>query len=92
MSRPIDADILKTRIREEYCPEYDEETEMEQIVDEQSTLDVSPVIHAHWKWDTGSVYRCSYCYYKSDMPDFLNVPEYQYCPSCGAKMDESVEE
>ena len=37
MSRYVDADALKKRIREEYLPDDDEETEMEQIVMENYT-------------------------------------------------------
>ena len=44
MSRYVDADALKKRIREEYLPDDDEETEMEQIVDEQPVIDVIEVV------------------------------------------------
>jgi len=56
-----------------------------------------PVIHAHWKYryDTGiyqTEFLCSRCkelietYYCT-----VDEVEYEYCPHCGAKMDEEVE-
>ena len=69
-------------------------------IDEMPGEDVAPVVHAHFVpteydgyadgnpvWDT---WECSNCreefYNEGDEPDFI------YCPYCGAKMDEEVEE
>lgn len=66
-------------------------------LDGVSTADVAPVIHAHWyeyrcsrflgwkngdaTWADGQLYICSKCHRKTVIKD-------NYCPSCGAKMDE----
>lgn len=46
--------------------------------------DVAPVMHAHWVKIADHVFRCSLCnnhrHYASN-----------YCPNCGAKMDEEAE-
>ena len=55
--------------------------------------DVAPVIHAHWiEQEDGNLdtyYTCSSC--KEDFDLIAGTPcenLYNYCPSCGAKMDE----
>ena len=51
--------------------------------------DVAPVRHGRWEigdyYDIGDV--CSECLWDSQMVQ----PSYQYCPCCGAKMDEVSE-
>ena len=51
--------------------------------------DVAPVRHGQWEigdyYDIGDV--CSECLWDSQMVQ----PSYQYCPCCGAKMDEVIE-
>ncbi len=50
------------------------------------TMDVAPVVHGHWQYDTvGSKYslpsgRCSVC-------GAYSKRESNFCPCCGAKMD-----
>ena len=58
--------------------------------------DVAPVIHAHWeyRYDTGiyqTEFLCSRC--KGLIETYsctVDEVEYEYCPHCGAKMDEEV--
>lgn len=69
-----------------------------QIVYEAPTVDVAPVVHAHWvglEYDTYAdgapcydVWECSNCKdtVETDEDGLTN-----YCPTCGAKMDESAE-
>ena len=59
----------------------------------QTAADVAPVIHAHWiEQEDGNLdtyYTCSSC--KEDFDLIAGTPcenLYNYCPSCGAKMDE----
>ena len=51
--------------------------------------DVAPVVHGHWiekeKYSFGIMYDCSLC----DNRILDNGHSWNYCPNCGAKMDES---
>ena len=49
--------------------------------------DVAPVRHGKWEWDTEDIYRCSNCAEKSHVKEVMGHPDWDYCPSCGAKMD-----
>ena len=64
-------------------------------IDRTPTADVQPVIHAHWettKLTSKWIFVCSHCHdgwyerYEDD-----NII-WKYCPDCGAKMDEEVED
>lgn len=59
----------------------------------QSASDVAPVVHGHWiEQEDGNLdtyYTCSSC--KEDFDLIAGTPcenLYNYCPNCGAKMDE----
>lgn len=100
--RPIDADSLKNHIRNTYCKECIEyngfnETRcfacrIDDIIEDlgdtnySPTLDVRPNIHAHWE-DFSAVCDgavcCSYCHIGT-------IKTYEFCPHCGAVMDEEV--
>lgn len=59
-------------------------------VREMPKEDVKPVAHAHWiknNYDNidGTIYECSNC--NTELFSAWN-----YCPNCGAKMDEQEEE
>lgn len=52
------------------------------------SVDAVPVVHGHWKEDTGGYdgfWICSHCGFVSEASaaDLL----YRYCPHCGARMD-----
>ena len=51
------------------------------------SADVSTVRHGQWEWDTEDIYRCSNCAEKSHVKEVMGHPDWDYCPSCGAKMD-----
>ena len=58
------------------------------LIDAQPTIDAVPVAHAHWiksNYDNidGTIYECSNC--NTEMFSAWN-----YCPNCGAKMDEEL--
>ena len=59
------------------------------------TEEVVPVVHAHWIDTWGhSLFECSAC--GNEFDDRLMLLDHQndfpnYCPNCGAKMDEEVE-
>jgi len=59
-------------------------------IDELQTYDVQEVRHGRWTIEAGVGKYCSYCGF--DIGNDLDFMEYiQFCPNCGAKMDE-VEE
>lgn len=68
-----------------------------QSISDMPTADVAPVVHGHWiEQEDGNLdtyYTCSSC--KEDFDLIAGTPYenlYNYCPSCGAKMDETVED
>lgn len=92
--RPIDADALIETIKNERfsgwgncCVE----------IDNAPTVDAVPVKHGRWKevddgWD-GVYYECSECGLSWALND--GTPEENemcYCPKCGARMDERLED
>ena len=88
MPRYIDADLIlpemesKLDMQELYLPAHFQEF----IVDEIPTADVAPVRHGYWVKEKRDVLihwhcsACKECYY-------LDMPNAEYCPHCGAKMD-----
>ena len=83
--RPIDADEMKN-----FFKGNNEAVKFfHTLIDAQPTIDVAPVVHAHWISDPDypSHTICSNCKNWINMYQLLN-----YCPNCGAKMDESVSE
>ena len=88
MPRYIDADLIlpemesKFDMQELYLPVHFQEF----IVDEIPTADVAPVRHGYWvkeKRDVLIHWHCSAC--KECF--YLDKPNAEYCPHCGAKMD-----
>lgn len=66
--------------------------EAEIAIGKMPAADVEPVRHGHWvqRW-TGNEYIvfCSKC--RTEAPEIVDYElEYNYCPNCGAKMDEEV--
>ena len=64
---------------------------VEKTLHQIPAADVAPVVHARWEYipqtlDTLSQFRCSVCGWWSLDPSIDNA--YNYCPNCGAKMDE----
>lgn len=95
--RLIDADALLVALRN-YWAEGTNETGM-QVLDkiivslENKEEDAEPVKHGKWIWEWAyGVYSCSECGFRA-FGDSLECADgtFQYCPACGAKMDE-VEE
>lgn len=100
--RLIDAEELGEKIEEEFdgiCA-YDVSpdeavNDFQDIVDSCKTIDAAPVVHGHWEtpekqfpyWD----WKCSACgceeYRQRDSHG--NYRRMNFCPNCGAKMDES---
>ena len=64
-----------------------------QSISDMPTVEAKPVVHAHWiEQEDGNLdtyYTCSSC--KEDFDLIAGTPcenLYNYCPNCGAKMDE----
>lgn len=85
MGRLIDAERLKAH----YCWWAGGSKEMsideakktfDTIIDVQPTVDAEPVRHGHWEWDGDFI--CSNCGERG------HRNKWNYCPNCGAKMDE----
>lgn len=67
-----------------------------QLINEQATVDVAPVVHGHWFLTEVEYLNCSVCgeaYYTgiqtwSAAQDNLKYAGgHKFCPNCGAKMD-----
>lgn len=90
--RFIDADELKKSIEE------DEELKSNSLayllmnlmtcyIDDAPTIDAEPVRHGHWVICSDGYYPyCSKCKQEPSGKNMTN-----YCPNCGAKMDEVIE-
>lgn len=89
---------LKKDIHDEYsgalydCCEYDIK-----LIDEISVADVAPVVHGRWELEYGTYgkMRCSVCKKEAliektigDVGVITNYVDSNYCPNCGAQMDE----
>lgn len=60
-------------------------------IKELPAADVAPVVHGRWEYipqtlNTLSQFRCPFCRWWSIDPSIDGA--YNYCPNCGAKMDE----
>ena len=92
MSRLINADDVKKR-GDCYPPEF--RSVMSNILRHTKTIkDVAPVKHGHWitktrheHYPSGKEYEEDYC----SACSMRGSIEYDYCPHCGAKMDEAFE-
>ena len=97
MPRYIDADALKELIDGGYDVDFDEVPETKKallnMIDYQDTADVRENVHGKWINDDVGV-QCSECWYGwnyiTGVP--VEVYEFNYCPNCGARMDERRED
>lgn len=81
--RLIDADKLNARLSRNGTPYYTVPD-----IENAPTVDVVPVVHTRWEMRRNSWY-CVNCNkgYKITY-GLLAASAYNYCPNCGAKMDE----
>lgn len=91
MTRYIDVEDFKEEVRKlgkSLLNEWDTQGVLS-VLERVPTADVAPVIHGHWIYQGLSPYncfsRCSCCDVVFDGYETL-----EYCPKCGAKMDEVV--
>lgn len=95
MSRYIDAEKLINRINA-YVINSQDVMFIRKLIKDLETEDVAPVVHAHWiefEDYSGAVYpecsRCGLVWWLDEGTAEDN--EMYYCPKCGAKMDEEVD-
>ena len=94
--RLIDPNALKKAICDDCVPDCKRVCPLTELIDAQPEIKAKPVRHGHWKWDDGYVGTqavCSICgksplgFYALPKNQIGRLPEYPYCPRCGAKMD-----
>ena len=93
MSNLIDRDALKNYIsslwdlQDAYLPCH-----FFDALDDMPTVDVEPVRHGHWKNAQGYpfYYTCSECENCYIDEAWTYNGKWNYCPYCGAKMDEEA--
>lgn len=91
--RLIDADALLERMKKDPLFPLVEEYGISGVIKAEPTVDAEPVRHGSWikyyETDEGRSLRCSKCL----MVFWVGGGrEGNYCPNCGAKMDERKEE
>lgn len=65
--------------------------DVRRIVVEAPAVDAAPVVHGRWvEYPVAHYFKCSKCKYIVPYKKAVRINEkqaYNYCPSCGAKMD-----
>ena len=87
----IRADLFMNKIAGSAFFSAAEKGKIRAAIENEPGEDVTPVVHAHWvacEDEYGEAYTCSAC---SGIQFFDVTPQdegWEYCPYCGAKMDE----
>lgn len=94
--RLIDGDALIERMKKDPLFPLVERYGVTGVIEAEPTVDAEPVRHGHWieknDFDYDNYYECSVCHEPwvtiegTPMDNFMN-----YCPKCGAMMDEEAE-
>lgn len=85
MGEYIEREAVTAMLKRECSPRV-----MAYLVDELCKIpaaDVRPVVRGRWKLEEGIMY-CSECN-KSPHYVYIPVDEWNFCPNCGARMEES---
>ena len=89
--RLIDADALiayiKKRIRNEMVIAW-----LCRIISEVPTIEAEPVRHGRWVDKMVRDWHCSECGKKASFDGYCYDDKPNYCPNCGAKMDEEADD
>lgn len=68
---------------------------LREIIESVPSADVAPVVYGHWIWHEEEFeYECSVCHCRFDYNHTFEIFDHgfqyaNYCPNCGAKMNES---
>ena len=92
--RLIDADLLKRVICQDQCEKpdgCDRSCETMGYINDAPTIDAVPVVRGHWMPYYRDILQCSSCKMTTSVPYMSGHYKYDYCPHCGAKMDEVSE-
>ena len=82
----IEREALKSQIAENKLMAREPATKrILAMIDDMTAADVAPVVHG--KWVNGC--QCSVCGDRHGPYNSRHRPYYNYCPNCGAKMDEN---
>lgn len=91
MPRLIDADKIK--LPQGFFEKVDNVPKFYEWLDEQPTVDAEPVRHGYnTHKNTPSLFKCSLCGWFDSDTYTGDTHIYNYCPYCGAKMDEVTED
>lgn len=91
--RAIDADAMRQNWLENGQNEYVYDTNaVLDSIDAQPTIEAEPVRHGRWIWSAENGWTCSNCkfdcwHYSERFDPYAPLPDAEYCPKCGAKMD-----
>ena len=94
-SKYIRADLLMNKIAESAFFSAAEKAKIRTAIEKEPGEDVKPVLHAHWvpcEDEYEDEYKCSAC---GGTQFFAMTPQnegWEYCPECGAKMDEKTDD
>ena len=100
MPRYIDAQKLKDamNIEDDANGNFNIMTAL-RCVDDAPTADVQEVRHGHWIKNSLDNFRkvecsCSICGWSGvdNYDSYVDINDFEYCPYCGAKMDEEEQE
>lgn len=65
-------------------------SEFVDMIDHAETIKQSTVVHAHWIRGAFADLTCSNCKFSLCVP-YSVIPKLAYCPCCGAKIGEEVQ-
>lgn len=93
--RLIDADKFVLALMDASLSSVDEDTILD-LVDSIHTVDAVPVVHgwwesvdsSYWRWTSSNAVSVSHTTYRCGRCGWGTVVKTNYCPNCGAKMDE----
>ena len=91
--RLIDADFMIGEVPTFYGGIWNE-ARVKDFIRCAPTIDAEPVRHGRWLADNNnpyeSAYVCSCCKLSEVVPTRMYKPLWEYCPNCGARMEDAI--